>query len=79
MNFRAETDDFDSFGYSMKNLRPQGGFGLVFGGQMAVDTKEDWKRASGDVFPKNSMENFVLTANYNWNDHSFTFNPLCGM
>jgi outer membrane receptor protein involved in Fe transport len=72
MNFKLETADFDSLGYSMENLRPQGGFGSVFAGPIAVDITEDWQRASGDVFSKNSMENFVLTADYNWNEISVT-------
>ena len=72
INFKAETADFDSLGYSMENLNPQGQFGLVFAGPIGVELEENWVRASGDVFSNNKMQTFVLTAENDWNGHSVT-------
>ena len=41
-------------------------------GPIAVETDEDWVRASGDVQSINEMSNFVLTANYDWNGYTLT-------
>ena len=63
-NLKVETADFDSVGYAMEAIAPQDGYGLVFRGPIAVETNEDWVRASGETFSQNTMDNFVLTANY---------------
>ena len=72
INFKAEAADFDSLGYSMENLNPQSGFGLVFAGPIGVELEEDWVRASGDVYSNNKMQSFVLTADNEWNGLSIT-------
>ena len=63
-NLKVETADFDSTGYAMEAIAPQDGYGLVFRGGIAVETDENWVRSSGETFSQNSMDNFVLTANY---------------
>lgn len=63
-NLKAETADFDSTGYAMEAIAPQDGYGLVFAGPIAVETTENWVRSSGETFSQNTMDNFVLTANY---------------
>ena len=63
-NLKVETADFDSVGYAMEAIAPQDGYGLVFAGPIAVETNEDWVRSSGETFSQNTMDNFVLTANY---------------
>ena len=63
-NLKVEQADFDSHGYAMEAIAPQDGYGLVFAGPIAVETDEDWVRASGDVRSENSLDNFVLTGNY---------------
>ena len=63
-NLKVETADFDSTGYAMEALAPQDGYGLVFAGPIAVETDENWVRSSGETFSQNTMDNFVLTANY---------------
>ena len=63
-NLKVETADFDSVGYAMEALAPQDGYSLVFAGPIAVETEENWVRASGDTFSQNTMDNIVLTANY---------------
>ena len=63
-NLKVETADFDSVGYAMEALAPQDGYSLVFAGPIAVETNEDWVRSSGETFSQNTMDNFVLTANY---------------
>ena len=72
INLKAESAQFDSYGYAMEALAPQDGYGLVFAGPIAVETDEDWVRASGDVQSINEMSNFVLTANYDWNGYTLT-------
>ena len=63
-NLKVEQADFDSVGYAMEAIAPQDGYGLVFAGPIAVETTENWVRSSGETFSQNSMDNFVLTANY---------------
>ena len=63
-NLKVESADFDSVGYAMEALAPQDGYGLVFAGPIAVETTENWVRSSGETFSQNTMDNFVLTANY---------------
>jgi len=63
-NLKVETADFDSVGYAMEAIAAQDGYGLVFAGPIAVETTENWVRSSGETFSQNSMDNFVLTANY---------------
>jgi hypothetical protein len=72
VHFKAEYASFDSFGYAMEALNPQDGYGLVFAGPIAVETDEDWVRSSGDVESINEMYNGVLTANYDYGDHTLT-------
>ena len=71
VNLKVEHAEFDSYGYPMENLNPQGTYSLnpFLAG---VDTNEDWARGSGEVSSKNELDNFVLTANYDWNDHTIT-------
>jgi len=63
-NLKVESADFDSVGYAMEAISPQDGYGLVFAGPIAVETTENWVRSSGETFSQNTMDNFVLTANY---------------
>jgi outer membrane receptor protein involved in Fe transport len=63
-NLKVESADFDSVGYAMEAIAPQDGYGLVFAGPIAVETTENWVRSSGETFSQNTMDNFVLTANY---------------
>ena len=63
-NLKVEQADFDSKGYAMEAIAPKDGYSLVFAGPIAVETEENWVRSSGDTFSENSMDNFVLTANY---------------
>ncbi len=72
LNLKVEYADFDSLGYPMENLNPQDGYTLVFAGPIAVDVTEDWKRASSEVSSDNEMSNAVLTANWDWSDHTMT-------
>jgi outer membrane receptor protein involved in Fe transport len=72
VNLKVERAEFDSLGYAMENLNPQDGYTLVFAGPIAVDVVEDWKRASGEVSSDNEMTNAVLTADWNWGDHTLT-------
>lgn len=72
INFKAEYATFDTLGYSMEAVEPQDGYGLVFAGPIAVETNEDWVRASDEVHSFNEMYNGVLTANYAWGDHTIT-------
>ena len=72
INVKAESAQFDSYGYAMEALAPQDGYGLVFAGPIAVETDEDWVRASGDVQSINEMTNFVVTANYDMNGYTLT-------
>lgn len=76
INVKAESAQFDSYGYSMEALAPQDGYNLVFAGPIAVETEEDWVRASGDVQSINEMTNFVLTANYDY--EGFTLTSVTG-
>ena len=57
---------------AMEALAPQDGYSLVFAGPIAVETDEDWVRASGDVESINDMTNFVITANYDMNGYTLT-------
>lgn len=70
VNVKAEYASFDSIGYSMENLLPQGNYSAVFAGPIAVETNEDWVRASDEVHSYNEMFNGVLTANLDWGDHT---------
>ena len=45
---------------------------LVFAGPIAVETDEDWVRSSDDVESINEMYNGVLTANYDFGNHTLT-------
>ena len=72
VNFKAEYASFDSKGYAMEALLPQDGYSLVFAGPIAVETNEDWVRASDEVHSFNEMKNAVLTANYNLGEHTLT-------
>lgn len=63
-NLKVEQADFDSHGYAMEAIAPQDGYSLVFAGPIAVETEENWVRSSGDVKSENTLDNFVLTANY---------------
>lgn len=63
-NLKVEQANFDSYGYAMEAIAPQDGYGLVFAGPIAVETEENWVRSSGDVSSENTLDNFVLTANY---------------
>jgi iron complex outermembrane receptor protein len=72
VHFKAEYASFDSYGYAMEALNPQDGYGLVFAGPIAVETNEDWVRSSDEVESINEMYNGVLTANYDYGDHTLT-------
>ncbi len=72
INVKAESAQFDSYGYAMEALAPQDGYSLVFAGPIAVETDEDWVRASGDVESINEMTNLVVTANYDMNGYTLT-------
>ncbi len=72
VNLKVEYADFDSLGYPMENLNPQDGYTTIFAGPIAVDVTEDWKRASSEVSSDNEMSNVVLTANWDWADHTMT-------
>jgi outer membrane receptor protein involved in Fe transport len=72
INVKAESAQFDSYGYAMEALAPQDGYNLVFAGPIAVETEENWVRASGDVQSINDMTNLVVTANYDWNGFTLT-------
>ena len=72
VNFKAEYATFDSLGYAMEALLPQDGYSLVFAGPIAVETEEDWVRASDEVHSFNEMYNGVLTANLDIGDHKLT-------
>jgi iron complex outermembrane receptor protein len=72
INVKAESAQFDSYGYAMEALAPQDGYSLVFAGPINVETQENWVRASGDVQSINDMTNFVVTANYALGDHTIT-------
>lgn len=76
INLKAESAQFDSYGYAMEALAPQDGYSLVFAGPIAVETEEDWVRASGEVQSINEMTNLVLTANYDYN--GFTLTSITG-
>jgi outer membrane receptor protein involved in Fe transport len=72
LNLKVEYADFDSLGYPMENLNPQDGYTAIFAGPIAVDVTEDWKRASSEVSSDNESINAVLTANWDWRDHTMT-------
>jgi outer membrane receptor protein involved in Fe transport len=72
INFKAEAANFDKYGYAMEALAPQDGYSLVFAGPIAVETTENWVRASGDVESINEMTNFVITADYDMGDLTLT-------
>ena len=72
VNLKAEFAEFNSLGYAMENLNPQDGYSLVFRGPIGVDVTEDYRRASSDVSSDNEMSNAVLTANYDWGEHTLT-------
>ena len=76
INLKAESAQFDSYGYAMEALAPQDGYSLVFAGPIAVETEEDWVRASGEVQSINEMTNLVLTADYDYN--GFTLTSITG-
>ena len=77
-NLKVETADFDSTGYAMEALAPQDGYGLVFAGPIAVETDENWVRSSGETFSQNTMDNFVLTANYPMDGGGGTLTSITG-
>lgn len=72
VNFKAEYATFDSLGYAMEALNPQDGYSTVFAGPIAVETEEDYVRASDEVHSFNEMYNAVLTANYDLGGHTLT-------
>lgn len=72
VNFKAESANFDKYGYAMEAMAPQDGYSAVFSGDIAVETDENWVRASGDVESINEMTNFVITADYQLGDHTVT-------
>lgn len=72
VNFKAESANFDKYGYAMEALAPQDGYSLVFAGPISVETTENWVRASGDVESINEMTNFVITADYDMGDLTLT-------
>ncbi len=73
VNLKVEHAEFDSYGYPMENLNANDFYNnSPFSLFRSVDTVEDWARGSGEVSSKNELDNFVLTANYDWNDHTIT-------
>ncbi|MDG0980716.1 MAG: TonB-dependent receptor [Halieaceae bacterium] len=72
VNFKAESANFDKYGYAMEAMAPQDAYSLVFAGPIAVETDENWVRASGDVESLNEMTNFVITADYDLGDLTLT-------
>lgn len=74
VNLKGEYAEFDSIGYPSEPNNPVGSYSALFDGSPfpAVDTVEDYVRASGEVRSFNEIMDFVLTANYGIGGHTLS-------
>jgi len=74
VNLKGEYAEFDTTGYGSEPNNPVGTYSILFDGSPfpAVDTVEDYRRASGEVHSFNDITNLVLNANYQLGDHTIT-------